>query len=151
MTLVKYFFSLSVSVCLVSCNESDPRSKYSDLYDRIAQYYQLEKDKNWHAAYEYRTPTFRNSVSRDRYVAIMDSDSANWRLARFTLKNIYEKNSKVYALIEFVERREGDNAGMSKAITVEEESIWLKIGDQWYSYAPASRMYLSLNEALVVE
>jgi hypothetical protein len=136
---------------------------YGNLEQRIHQYYRLEQNNEWGNAYYFRTLAFRKAVSIERYISSMQKNNSGWRLDRYDIRNVWEKEGKVYVRIQFFEsapmsffsgtaKNIVDKKNLESAqIEVEEDTVWIKTDGQWFTYYPGTRSHLLLNEALVSE
>jgi hypothetical protein len=147
-------------VCLVvACSPRTELAKYGNLAARIQNYYSLEKQGDWEHAYDFRTPAFRKTNPIQGYVSQMKKDSAGWHLERFYVVGVKEIDDKVHVSIHFKEtapisivppeaRAELPNPKATSILTDRiEDSVWVRIGNEWFVYDAAPRSHLWLNEA----
>ncbi len=125
------------------------------LIKTINEYYNLEKNELWDKAYDYRTPLFRKTVTKDFYIKQMSKDNEGWHLVKVEIVDLNIEKNRATAKIKFTEEspREINIFWINKKynITCEEDTKWIKYGDTWYSLKPGDRTHLNENIELVIE
>jgi len=144
------------SFLLISCGSSDGLRSFVGLEQRVSEYYLLEQRNDWSETYEMRTAAFRKSVPKKFYVSQMEKDNAGWRLLKYRIDGVSERNGKVHVRMTFFEvpppeffKHRVPAGQQPPHLETEDESVWLKEGGIWYAYDAASRGRFSQNPALV--
>jgi len=130
--------------------------RFKGLKERMSAYYEAEKRGDWAAAYEFRSATFRRTVSKDRFLTRMQKDNDGWRLLRYQVKSSGERNGRVYLAMVFTEippsqylkGRVPLDAKVGE-LEIEDESIWIREDNNWHVVSPGVRDRLALNAAVV--
>lgn len=89
--------------CAVADRGDQLLARYGNLGQRISEYYQLEKDKNWAKAWQYRAPLYRSTVPRDTYVRLTQKDTQGWELKSYVVRNVADDGPCVLLTISFIE------------------------------------------------
>jgi hypothetical protein len=123
--------------------------KYGTLNERVREYYQLEKEKNWAKAWEYRVPLYRSSVPKDTYVRLMQRDTQGWELRSYVVRKVTDDGPCVLLTMSFVETPPKDlyaHLGVRdlSSMETEDQSRWEKIDGTWYAWDTGGRAHISL-------
>ena len=161
ITATALFAGLFIGLAATSC--SSDIGRFSGLEARVHEYYRYESREEWIKTYSMRTPTYRRSVPINTYIAAMKRDNDGWRFEDYQILRTKEKIGKVHVTIRFVEiapitfvpadlRAKAFPPGTT-TVRMErvEDSIWMRINNEWFCYDAVSRSHLSQNEALVFE
>jgi hypothetical protein len=150
---------LFVALLTTSC--SSGLERFGNLETRVQEYYTYEKNNEWEKAYSMRTPAFRRTVPIELYVSSNKEGNNGWRLDDIKILRAKEKNGKVYVTIKFSEtapisiipaelRKKLDSPGASTIqMETTDDSVWMRIDNEWFCYNAVSRTRLSQNEPLV--
>lgn len=151
--------ALFVALLTTSC--SSGLGRFGNLETRVQEYYKYEKNNEWEKAYGIRTPAFRHTVPIELYVSSNKKDNNGWRLDDIKILRAKEKNGKVYVTIKFsetapiriipAELRIKMASPDASTIQTErkEDSVWMRVDNEWFCYDAVSRSRLSMNEPLV--
>ena len=146
-------------LALLSCSEgSVGLSRFEGLEQRVNRYYQVEQSGDWEAAYSFRTPAYRQSVPKEKFVNEMKRDDAGWKLLSFKITSVKEKEGKVNLKVTFVvippaSHFQGQIPAGAKIgeLEIEDDSIWVRMNGEWYCYTPGTRVHLPMNAPLVYQ
>lgn len=145
----------ATSLALLSCIGTSI-DRFDGLEQRVNRYYQLEQNGDWESAYAFHTPAYRQMVPREGFLADMKKDDKGWKLVRFKITSVKERDEKVYLRIAFVviPPLAFFNGAIPSGVKIgefemEDESIWVRMAGEWYCYTPGTRQHLSLNAPLV--
>src|SRR5262249_20125115 len=97
------------------------------------------------------------SVNKDGYIATMKRDSTGWKFVDYRINSVSQEGDKVKIKMAFTEAPPPDFLQLPAlkdtkmgGFQFEDESIWLREGDNWYVYSPGMRAHLTLNSPVVV-
>ena len=142
--------SIAIAGCIGHSLDGHP-----GLQARVEQYYRLEQMHDWESAYEFRTPNYRRTVPKERYVAHMKQDSEGWKLMSYSIGSVRDNNGKVLLRIEFIEHPPANylqgrlpKGTRMTEVSMEDNSVWVKIDGTWYCEDAAQRQYLPMNAAI---
>jgi len=137
-------------VCLISTNA---KCIDRELQDRVTNYYNLEKERDWDKTYPYRTPLYRKSINFKLYKRKMDENIKGWKLIEFNILKIIVKKNYAALKIAFVEKVPQGYFpnNVYNAIKITQISTWEKIDNIWYIRDACSRTHLTLNGDLAME
>jgi len=129
--------------------------KYLGLYERVENYYRLEREKKWDETWSFRVPLYQQTVPKDTYVRQMVHDTAGWELKSHVVRHLSEDGPCVLLQVTFVESPPkgyfslvGSIPDVSE-ITSTDSSLWERIDGIWSAWETGSRMHLPLNRGLV--
>ena len=122
--------------------------KYVGLDERVISYFRLEQQKKWDEAWSFRVPLFQQTVPKDIYVRQQTKDNAGWELMSYTVRHVSEDGPCVILEITFVENAPKDHFQRLGSFVITEDSLWERIDGNWRAWNTASRMHLSLNNAI---
>ena len=157
-TTSRSLISVALFMLLVSCDMPADLGRFKGLEQRVYKYYSLKQSNDWEVVYTFRTPAYRQSVTKEKFVTQMKEDNKQWKLKSFRIVSASEKDGKVHLKIAFVEIppatyfKERVPQGLKVGeFEMEEDSIWVRVSDEWYCYTPGTRTHLSLNAPLVYQ
>lgn len=156
-TLLKFALGVLVIVVSTSCSVAYDLARFPGLEQRIREYYALEMRGQWNSTYEFRHSAFKRSVRKDAYIATMSRDSTGWKFVDYRIKAVSQEGDKVKVSMVFVEIPPSDflqlPALKDKKIgefQFDDDSVWVREGNEWYAYSPGMRGHMSLNSPVVV-
>jgi hypothetical protein len=82
-------------------------------------------------AYDYLSPGFRATQTRDVYAAAMNSRPLQWKSAKFNHKECEEDRCKAYVDVAYTLKMPG-GAGSSVESTSTQSEIWIRVDGEWY-------------------
>ena len=145
---------IGLGVVIAAC-ASDDFVQYPGLKAGVQEYYRLEQSSNWEAAYEYRTPNYRGTVPKERYISFMKKDNTGWTLKDYRVLSVSETNGKVVIRIEFVEappvaylEQHLPKGAHLAEISMEDNTVWININGTWYCEDAGQRQHLPLNAGI---
>jgi hypothetical protein len=123
---------------------------YPGLEQRIAAYYELEKQQRWNDSYAYRVPAFRQSVPLKLYTETMTRDSKGWILQDAKVRRIEKRGNVVRVHMVFLETPPAGRYPVPVGdLSTEDYAEWELIEGTWQAWSTADRSYLSMNAAVV--
>lgn len=152
---ISCILAVAVAFTLASCFGASI-DQFDGLEQRVNRYYQLEQRSDWESAYDFHTPAYRRTVSKESFLSGMRRDDSGWKLVSFKIISVKERDKRVHLRMAFVMVPPPEffgNAIPSGAkigeFEMEDESVWERIGGEWYSLTPGTRQHLPLNAPLV--
>ena len=82
-------------------------------------------------AYEYLTPGFRKSVSKEQYAASKNNVAVKWQKATVNKKECKEEVCDVYLSLDYEVRLPNAGGGPISAFAPVKEK-WVLVGKKWY-------------------
>lgn len=150
---VRQALLLVLLVAACRANEGPPLPDV--LNQRVHDYYALEQQSDWRGTYEFRTPAYRKSVSKELYISQMRKESDGWHLVKFSIDSKVFRDGKMYFRMTFVETPPSDYLedrvppeAKPKTVETVDESIWVYRDNTWYLYSSGSRGRFSLSDAV---
>jgi len=124
--------------------------RYPGLESRISQYYSLESQNKWKAAYPYFAPGFRKNISQQYFISKKKKDTSGWQLLSFEIDYATKKEDKVKVKMELIgEPRKSEKqrtiATTNKTTKKVVWSIWEKVDGEWYAWQTSARDIKSFN------
>jgi len=88
-------------------------------------------------AYDYLTPGFRQTITREKYASDKNDVALRWKSAKVSGHSCDADACTVTVLIDAQVRMPG--IGQAQATTMPSEERWVRIGGNWY-YLPDTRL-----------
>ena len=148
-TVYVLFFLFSLSI-LFSCSKEKIQPE-EELIKAVKEYYTYQKDNNWDATYEMRTPKFKKIVDKSYYKEQMAKDAKGWELIKFDIREAEKVKDNIVLVILFTYKISLDNkqSDESRIQSFIEKTEWEKNNGNWYSYDAGYQYHLSLNDPIV--
>lgn len=113
-------------------DKSDPNTLDKRSVERWNYLISHEAEK----AYDYLTPGYRATQTREQYASAMNNRPITWKKATFEKKECDGDHCKVDVTIEYSLPVQGASGKRSDASSAQHEN-WLRIDGQWY-YLPSN-------------
>lgn len=81
-------------------------------------------------AYDYLTPGFRATQTREDYASAMNNRPVQWKEVKFNRKKCDADRCEVYVDVGFAMKMPG--AGKMVSSTSTQSETWVRVGDGWY-------------------
>lgn len=140
-----------LSIFLSGCNNSSGKINHIELSSSINKYYALEQQKDWEAVFDHRASEFIKLHEKSYFVSQMEADNKDWTLLKWEINSIKEiSEERAVVSIDFLENVSehiAEEFGVSggNAISVTEDTVWLKENGRWLCRICGKRLHLTLN------
>jgi hypothetical protein len=124
-------FALLAVFLMVGCATTKPKEENSDvLKDRAVQRWNFLIAHQAEKAYDYLSPGYRATKSRDVYAKEMNSRGMKWTNVVFSSKECDADACKVRLLVEFKIDMAGATGPVQSVSPLVE--TWIKVDGKWY-------------------
>lgn len=108
-----------------------PASGAGSIEARAAQRWAYLIEAKAEKAYDYLSPGFRKSMSREQYAASKNAVALKWQRASVSKKECQEDVCEVFILLDYLVNLPNAGGGATQAFAPIREK-WVKSGKQWY-------------------
>ncbi|MEE4637853.1 MAG: hypothetical protein V2J42_03865 [Wenzhouxiangella sp.] len=130
----KYFFAPLMASAVVLLGACTPPSEPTEtLEERVMARWQLMVEREFEAAWDYYTPGFRQTTSRELFAADMERRPVHWTAAELVGTDCGEDVCQVKVRVEYrVVGAPRGHGRMRLNRTIEDQWVFLD-GQWWYS------------------
>lgn len=133
------FFTVAAIVALVACAAA-PEKKDEDnsvIKERAVARWNLLIAHKADKAYDYLSPGYRDTISREKYAGEMDERGVKWEKVDYASQECQPATCKVRLLVEYKVQLKG-SVGTVKSMGPLVET-WIKTDGKWYFLPDALR------------
>lgn len=107
----------------------------ADIEKRAIQRWEYLIARQGEKAYDYLTPGFRATKSREIYASEMNNRPMNWKSVRFSKKECTEDRCEVFLSVDYFVMLNAGMRGPMKGFAPLKET-WVRVKGKWY-YLPS--------------
>jgi hypothetical protein len=122
MTMLALLLAGVLSGCTRGSNETPPEQRALERWNFLIAH---QADK----AYDYLTPGYRETVTREKYANLMNHRPTQWKGVSYTRKECEADRCSIYLAVSYEQPMGGGNP--VSAVSPQKET-WLRLGGVWY-------------------
>ena len=117
-------FALALAGCADKANPDNVDRRSVERWNHLIAH---EAEK----AYDYLTPGFRETQTREVYATAMNNRPMQWKSATFKRKECEEDRCTVYVDVAYALKMPGGMAGTVSSTSTQTET-WIRVDGEWY-------------------
>lgn len=135
-TRSRFFLLLAALALLAGCAAGGARKDdTANIEERAVQRWNYLIAHDAAKAYDYLTPGYRATITREQYAEAMNNRPVRWTKAHFTKKDCDAERCTVFLMIDYTARIGVGAAGNASTFSPQRET-WLNVKGNWY-YLPS--------------
>ena len=132
MKKINVYIALAVAGALAACTPVK-KDDASGVDKRAQERWNLLIAHQAEKAYDYLTPGYRQTITREKYAAQRNDVAVKWKGARVTGRNCEADSCSVTVMIDALVPMPGVSQNHATSLPTEER--WIKVSGNWY-YLP---------------